>query len=277
MSDRQVSVRGIRQLARKDLSDAVKERQMHLLCGLFGLIGFLVGYGSNQNVGEGLLFFLLFLAPLAGVAFAHQSIVARRAKHEYAVLLGLPFSRGDIILGTFIGRSLLLIAGIASLYLGALIGGFFSPTSFEWDSLLAGFLFGSLTGVIFVSIALGISAWTRSTTVASGGAFGAYLLFVFQLWGLIPDAIAYLLHGFESPSSRPPGAEFFESLSPFDALGNAIEPFAEQLAVNLPLTAGEPNGAGSFYQEPWFGVLVLLCWLVLPTALGYWRFSTSDL
>ncbi len=277
MRERPVSMRGIRQLARKDMADAVRERQLHLLCGILGLFGLLFAYGSHQNVGEGLLFFLVFLAPLAAVAFTHQSIVGRRVNHEYSVLLGLPFSRADIILGTFIGRTLVLVAGITSLYVGALIGGFVSATSFDWSVLAIGFLFGLLIGLIFVSIAIGLSAWTESTAVASGGAFGVYLLFVFQLWGIIPDAVAYLLHGFESPSSRPPGAAFFESLSPFDALGNAVEPFSEQLAVNLPLISGESTGSAALYQEPWFGGLVLAGWLIVPIALGYWRFATSDL
>ncbi|WP_394328123.1 ABC transporter permease subunit [Natrinema hispanicum] len=30
-------------------------------------------------------------------------------------------------------------------------------------------------------------------------------------------------------------------------------------------------------MQDWFGVVVMLCWLIVPVAIGYFRFKRTDL
>jgi len=42
--------------------------------------------------------------------------------------------------------------------------------------------------------------------------------------------------------------------------------------------AGQAMGSTSgFYTETWFAAVVLLAWLLVPLALGYWRFQNAEL
>jgi len=36
-------------------------------------------------------------------------------------------------------------------------------------------------------------------------------------------------------------------------------------------------GDAPFYLQEWFGVVVLLFWLAVPVAIGYYRFERTDL
>jgi ABC-2 type transport system permease protein len=131
--------------------------------------------------------------------------------------------------------------------------------------------------VVFVGIALGVSAAVRSSTAASIGGFVAYLLFTFQLWSILPDAVLYLVNGFESPESRPTWALVFEQLSPYAALRNGATAVSTDLSEAIPLAAASVPRDPPLYMEPWFAGIVVLAWLVFPTLLGYVSFERSDL
>ncbi len=36
-------------------------------------------------------------------------------------------------------------------------------------------------------------------------------------------------------------------------------------------------GEAPFYLQEWFGIVVLLGWLLVPALIGYYRFSRADL
>lgn len=264
-------------IARKDVGDSIRGRRLHVLVGIFTLLGAATGYLSDTNVGEGLVLLLAFLAPLVGLGFTQDSIVTKRAGGELTVLLGLPFARREILLGTYLGRTAVLVAALVGIYVGAAVFALLSGTSFSLATMVGGFLLVAVLGTIFVSIALGISAATESTTVASAGAFGAFLVFVFQLWRLIPDGILYLLNGFSLPPDRPTWAAVFDQLSPFAGVRNLTAGFSSDLAAIFPVVAESVPADPPVYMEPWFGALVTIAWLVVPAALGYRSFERSDL
>jgi ABC-2 type transport system permease protein len=267
----------VRQIARKDFADAVRTRQLYLLVGLFGLIGLGVGYLLDGDVGEALLFLMIFLAPLIGLSFTQHAIAGKRESHELAVLLSLPFSRRDVVAGSYAGRTGLLVVTLASLYAGAIAASLLTGTPLDPGLLAVGFVLLTVIGCVFVSIALGISAGTRSTTVASIGSFLAYIVFVLQVWGLAPRAVAYLLNGFEFPETEATWEAVFTQLSPFAALRNVLVPVSETLAASFPVIASGVPTDPPAYQQPWFGAIVLLVWLVVPALAGYYRFERSDL
>jgi len=265
------------QIARKDVGDSVRGRQLHLLVGLFVLVGVGIGYAASGFLGGILVLLLAFLAPLVGLGFTQQSIVGKRSSHELTVLLGLPFSRRDVVVGTLVGRAVLLVAALVSVYLGAAVGALVSGTTVELDLFVVGFGLSLALGLVFVSVALGISTATRSTTLSSLGAFGAYLLFAFQLWSLLPEGVRYLLNGFSLSGERPTWALVFEQLSPFAAVRNATAGVSAELADTFPVVARSVPEDPPVYMEPWVGALVAAVWFLVPVVLGYLRFARSDL
>jgi len=274
------------QIARKDFDDARRDRQLYYLLALLGLVGLGVGYavGSTGSTADSIVlpFFLLsiyaFLAPISALTISQSDIVGKRTTGELSVLLSLPFSRRTIVIGSFVGRVAVTTAVLLPAFVlaGAVATAMGAPLD---AGLLAGtFLLVWAMGVVFTAIALGISALTRSTTLASGASFGAFLLFVFQVWSLIPGGIRYLLNGLAFPTGpQPQWAAAFIQVSPFAALRNLAYPFAPELLGGFPLAPGSVGDPLPWYQEPVFGGLVVLAWIVLPLAIGYWRFQTTDL
>lgn len=265
------------QIARKDFMDTVRGRQLYFLVALFGIIGAAAGYTVSEGIGEVLLFSMLLLVPLLGLVFTQHTIAGKHKSDEMAVLLGLPFSRLSVVVGTYLGRIGLLVVSLLCLYLSAILFGVFSGARFDPQMLAGGFLMLLVLGAVFISIALGISSATTSTTAASIASIVTYLVFVFQLWTRIPDVILYAVNGFDSPDIRPIWADVFVHLSPFAALRNAVAPVFEGLASDFPLLGVDIPPAVPFYMEQWFGLLVLSGWLVLPVLLGYLKFSRRDL
>lgn len=257
--------------------DAVRGRQAHLLVALFGLFGAFFGYVTGRSVGEDLPSLLVFLVPLAGIALAQHAIVGKRESGELAVLLGLPFSRRDVVAGTYLGRISVVVAAVASAYAGAIPVGIISGASPDVGAIGSGSVILVVVGAVFASIALGISTAVESTTTASAGAFVSYLGLVLPAWQNLPDAVLYAANGFESPGAMPEWATAFDQFAPFIALRNAVGPVAGDLVSGLSPVPGAVPPDPPVYMQPWFGAAVLIGWIVVPVAIGYRRFERSDL
>jgi ABC-2 type transport system permease protein len=266
-----------RQIVRKELRDAVRRRYVLVLGVLFGLVGALIGYSIDGAVAAPVLLAVSFLGPLVAVSFTQHSIAGKRESNEMAVLLGLPFSRGDVVLGTFLAQFVLVGVAVVSTYVGAIVVG-----GLTGGPLSAGALFGSLVftlvlSAIFVGLTLGISAATDSTTVASAGGFLVFFLFAFQVWSIIPSAVLYLINGFSMPASEPVWADVFRQLSPYATLRNALLPVATEVLGQVPLAGPTGSEDSPFYRTAWVGIPATLVWLVAPLLLGYLRFRSVDI
>jgi len=146
-----------------------------------------------------------------------HTIAGKRESHELAVLLSLPFSRRDVVAGSYAGRAGLVVVTLASLYATAITASLLTGTPLDPGLLAVGFVLLTVIGCVFAQ------------------------------------------------------------LSPFAALRNVLVPVSETLAANFPVIgSGVPTDPPA-YQQPWFGAIVLLVWLVVPVLAGYYRFERSDL
>lgn len=264
-------------IARKDLWDAIRPRQLQLMIVFFGLIGAMIGYVVADDAAIASFLALAFLGPLVAVAFTQHAIAGKRESRELSVLLGLPFSRSDVVLGTFLGRTAFILCVIVSTYLGSILVASVTGAVPDPGTVIAGFAIVVVVSVIFVSISLGISAATAKTSMASAGGFLAYFLFAFQLWALIPDAILYAINGFEMVDDQPAWALAFDQLSPFATVRNVATPVAADVADRVPLAVASVPDNPPLYMEPTVAGLATVAWVVLPVLLGYRRFQQSDL
>ncbi|RQG91505.1 ABC transporter [Natrarchaeobius halalkaliphilus] len=268
--------------AREDVRDAVRERQAHVLGVLFVLLGGGLAYSAGRTaqmvsaeielVGR-LVGPLALLIPLVALGLVAPAIVEKRATGALTVLLGLPFSRRTVVLGTVLGRTIVIAAGaLASLIVAVPIALMMGVSVDPVDLLGVALAFGVLA-VTFTAIAVAISTLTRTSTRASFGAFGTYVVFVFGLWAQLPMLALYVVSGFEYPETVPTWVEFVSALNPMTAftnLGGAVSPLENVAFSSVPT---EP----AVYERPSAALVILLAWIGVSVWVSILRFERTDL
>lgn len=279
-------------VARKDFRDAVRSYLFWALSALFLLLVGILTYsytgtdigGSQDKRTLDLVTFIasslgLFVS-LTAIIISYKSIAGEHESGSLKLLLSLPHTRRDVILGKVLGRSAVLsIPVVVALAVGTLAGmialGDFeilAPTAFLLVSLL-------FVGA-YVSIGVGLSALTRSTTQAT--ALGVTFFVVFEvLWEVVLLAVVFITSGFsfDTASESPDWLYLLSQLPPSSAFGTTLV-----AVLDIVADPEETFGAGptadsidAFYGTQWIGLFVLLFWITVPTLLGYWAFERRDL
>lgn len=266
-------------IARKEIGDLRRNRQLHgiaiLLAILFGLLGYLHADSANSGFNEPYELIALlgmvgsFIVPAIGLMLSYETIVKRRQNGQLELQLGFPHHRRDLVLGGYVGRYLAVAAvvltglwacGMVVLLLGATV-----PAR----AFVAYLVTSLVLALAYVAMGIAVSASVRSTSWASIAVFGLFMLFALA-WRIVPSGLAYLLNGFERPATSPWWTEYVATLSPTLAV-------EELLLAMLPASiAGElPFGGGG--AGVGFAVAVLFGWIVLVPIASYLRFDRNDL
>ncbi|WP_181684920.1 ABC transporter permease [Halorhabdus salina] len=271
-------------VAKKDFQDALRSRALWGLSVLFILLSLFIAYafaefttemGIEEQTAEGLAYFLasqigLFVSVTA-IVIAYKAIAGERESGSIKILLSLPHTRRDVLLGKVLGRSATLavptLIGLAAgAALGSVLMGEFAVVAL--GALLAMSL---LFVVTYISIVVGLSALTGSTSRASMLTIGYFLVFEF-LWGAVSFGVVWLMNGFSLPSEMPNWVFLVNQVPPSAA-------FTTGLTALMPgdIPAATDPDFQAFYATPWLGLVILAFWLVVPLAIGYWRFSKADI
>jgi ABC-2 type transport system permease protein len=277
-------------IAKKDFRDA---RRAKILWGATGIFVFfyavflLTASQGNQPAEEaatdaigGLIFAGAFLLPLVLISMAYLAIAGEREAGSIKYLLGLPNSRFDVLLGKFLGRSAIALTAVGiSVVAGAVM------LLFQFGTVPGEYLvYVALTAIFslaFVAIAVGVSAFSASRGKAMAGSIGIYFLFG-VLWivpGVNPqDSVSFLVEDLLGMDAVPELYHFVEQLSPVMAYGAAVQGFV----YGAPDDPGSPefHPAASdtpIYLTDEFMIGILLAWIVVPLAIGYWRFNRAEL
>ena len=275
----------IRAVAEKDFRDAIRSRLMIAVAVMFvAFTGGGVALGAASEFGGdnalGLITLLMLrgtsvFIPIIALGIAFKSIAGERESGSLKVLLSLPNSRLDVVIGKFLGRTAVVFAAVVVGFVSLLVA---AAIAFSGDldvMGIVGFMLAALLlGIVFVSIAVSLSAFTRSTFGAAVGAGSVFVLFQFAWAGLV-FLLRYAVNGFDWPSGeRPDWAEVLTSVNPMEGWRTSTNWLVNELAES-----GETGqqSADAFYLEPWFGFVVLALWIVLPLVVGYLRFEYSDL
>lgn len=270
-----------RLVALKDVGDAMRQYHLHVCVGLVVLLFGTTTYmatGPDRTVNPDTVPWALaslgtFLLPLLAIGFSYGSIVTMRTRGDLKLLLGMPFSRRDVVLGSFLGRSVLVaasaVAGVGVAALVALLRG--APLSVTALMAVAGLL--SVLSVVFVAVSIAASASVSTETRASALVMGAYFLFVFDLWRQLPSAVVWLANGFSLPRELPEWTDIFAHLNPVAAFQNAVNPI---VPVNALTRVSTPDALPIYRTIP-AALLVLALWILVPLIVGYRRFAATDL
>ncbi|MXR53167.1 ABC transporter permease subunit [Halovenus sp. WSH3] len=284
-------------IAKKDFQDSVRSRVLWGIIVLFALLIGGIAYlvvdsgltGANQTVAEALVtgvfgLLVLFFIPITGLFISIKSVVRERESGTINLLLSLPHTRGDMILGKFLGRAAVMTVTIIVGFVPA-IAMLLLQTELSPGVLLSFWFVTVLFGLMFVSIGVGFSALFNSETQGTVG--GIVIFFGLYLWQTVTDLVLGLVD-YELPNfaNRFGLGQMFQDM--FGSLSPSGRGFGAPSSV-LGETVRRQNEAGevvfqtvypesvAFYMQNWFVFVILLLWIAVPLAVGYARFSQIDL
>ncbi len=259
-----------RVIARRDALDPYRSRSLFVYLTVFVL---LFGLGTYLQTSSETALAAMHVStvgvfvPVASVVVGYQAIVKRRENGALRVVLSFPHTRREVVLGTAVGRSVVAAVLITTGFLVATAVYLLRAGVPDLGLLALAWLLALLIGVAMAAFAVGVSASVRTTNRAVVTCFGAFMAFL-GIWGQIPALARYVANGFSMPPGpQPEWALVFTHLNPITA-------YRTTMATLLP---GGASTDPAFYATPWFGVLVLLAWIVVPLAIGATRFDRDDL
>lgn len=285
----------VTRIARKDFRDAVQSRALWALVGAFVVLSLIASFAyveAPELFGEpegatfgGLILFTVGLlglfVPIASIVVCYKAVAGEREIGSIKLLMSLPTTRLHVFLGKVIGRSVVLVVGLG---VGMIVGLLFGAILLGEIDILASLSLVAVTivfVVVYASIMVGISASTGSTTRATTLAL-AFFVIAELVWDVIPMGILYLVSGFQLPTEVPnwtftlmqvaPSTAYFSSVMAALPDSGVVPNGAAETGVG-----GPPPGGDSIFLNPEFGYVVLGFWLVVPLAIGYYRFSTADI
>ncbi|HKL28056.1 MAG TPA: ABC transporter permease [Natrialbaceae archaeon] len=274
-------------VAKKDFQDAVRSRSLWALSVVFVGLAMLTTFmyiefpellgGEEELSGVGLGLFLAGIASLfiglTAIVIAYKALAGERELGSMKLLLALPHTRADVVFGKVLGRTATLAIPIVLGFGAAGLYGYVMISEFSFVDYL---IFLGLTVVFalaFVSIVVGISGSTGSTSRASALAVGFFLLFEL-IWDGVTFGLVYVTNGFALPETMPNWIYVVNQIPPSSAYTTAMMALIPDAIVMGDSAAQEID---AFYATEWLGVVMLVFWIVVPLAIGYRRFKNADL
>jgi ABC-2 type transport system permease protein len=269
-------------IARKEFADALRSR---MIWGIVVIIAVMTSLsagisllipdveGDAEMAIGGASQFAGLLVPIMALIAAYLAIAGERESGSLKVILGLPPSRGEVLLGKFLGRSGVVAIGLA---LGFVVSGVVTAVLYGGLPVVA--FIGTtvltvLLGVSFVGIAIGISAVTATRARAMTLAITAYLGLTL-LWDLAPNAVHLLITGEMPGGVVPAWFLLLQGLSPTGAYNALVQRLLLGSGAAVDARIGGPAPS---YLDPAVFLGILFAWAVVPLLVGYLRFRRADL
>ena len=278
-------------IAKKDFQDALRSRALIVLSVLFAIFAAgavyvfsaVIDLGSAGNISPAvqLLFSIAspvsIFVPLIGVITGYRAIVGERSTGSVKILLSLPHTRRDVLFGKLAGRTAVLSVAVVVGFALAGVVGVVYYSAFPIAAYLGFVVLTLVLGIAYLAFSIGLSASTRSSSIALWGALGFFALFQF-LWGFVTNLVVYVVNGFSTPANfsfvfgyLTGGPDWYQ------LLGLLSPSSAYQTALNAVLPAGGASGSTPYFLQSWFGIVILVIWIVVPLVFGYLRFNSTDL
>ncbi|AJF25928.1 MULTISPECIES: ABC transporter permease [Haloarcula] len=297
-------------IVKKEFADMIRTRAVLVLAIIFltGLVLFPIialysPLGSNAKAASGVLNLVVtsprvlsVIIPIAAIGFTYTAISGERERGSLKILMSLPYTRKDVIIGKLIGRYLSIATTLVVIFVLQIL--VFLPEA--GSDIALGFyskLYG-LTLVLaltFIGFSLGASAATatakRSLMVAAG-----IFLYLFALWGRAARGTGSLLqeHANVASATSIKIELFLKLLNPTRAYQVLVQSTTNSEAtvaqVRAQMVSGGILSAGREQQAfnilegavPWylsdpFAFVILLAWCIVPLAIGYQLFNGADL
>ncbi|EFW93850.1 ABC-type transport system permease protein [Haladaptatus paucihalophilus DX253] len=290
-------------VARKDFRDSLRSRWLWVLTALFvvlfavpPILAFLIENGSIQgSAGQSTDQYLYLmkqetavLIPLISIVIGYAAITGERESGTLKLMLSLPHSRTDVVLGKVLGRS--SVVGISTV-LGFVVAAIILLVTSLTFKFVNYVLFASLTlllGLVFVGLAVGISAAAKTGRRAMVTTISFYIVFL-VLWSGLAKRVASLLGRYAGVGTAGQISTilFIRLLNPMTAYKTLVDTIllssqldARVLLFNRYLQSTVATILGKpipIYFSDAFVIVYLLFWLFVPVAVGYYVFDRADL
>lgn len=243
-------------IAHKEFKDGLRNRWMLFITLLFALLAIGISWFGAAAAGQvgftnlpatiaSLASLATFLMPLIALLLAYDAIVGEEEGGTLMLLLTYPISKKQILLGKFVGHSIIL--GLATLIGFGSAALAIAFTVADIDLGLLFFAFGRfiissiLLGMVFLAFAYVLSSRANEKSTAAGLALGIWFFFVliFDLLLLValvasegkfsPEALPWLL------LFNPTDVYRLINLTGFEAGGEGVGVMA--LATDLPVAS----------------------------------------
>jgi len=261
-------------IAQKELRDRLRNRWVLAVALVFTVFALVIAFfGGAQQGAVGLrsmeftiaslVSLVIYLLPLIALLLGFDAIVGERERGSLDLLLALPVTRLEVLLGKYLGlaAALTLSTVVGFGLVAAVLARNASRAGLE---AYAGFMGSSvLLGLAFLSLAVMLSVLARDRTRASGLAIALWFFFV-----LVFDL---LLLGLLVASGGESGAAAF----PYLLLLNPADVFRilnifslDDVRTLYGLTSIVPAALA----KPWLMALVMFGWIAAPLGIATWRF-----
>ena len=276
-------MRNILLIAAKEIQESLRNRWVLAMTALLAALALsltFLGSAPTGSVGAraldvvivSLSSLTIFLVPLVALLISHDAIVGETERGTMLLLLSYPVSRGQVLLGKFVGHLAILAFatvlgyGTAAVTLAA-TGAAIDTQS--WAAFAAMIGSSILLGAVFIAIGYLISVLVRERATAAGIAIGVWLLFV-----VVFDMV--LLGVLVADQGRMISSDIVTALlllNPTDVyrLLNLAG------ATNASAFSGMSGLAGTVALGPAKLLCTLAVWTVVPLATSAMIFSRRDL
>lgn len=261
-------------VAGKEFKDRIRNRWVLVIAALFTTLALLIAYfGGAQQGAVGfrsieititsLVSLAIYLIPLIALVLGFDAIVGERERGSLDLLLAMPITRFELLLGKYAGlaAALTLATVVGFGLVAAVLAHELDPKSgLHYAVFMASSV---LLGMAFLSIAVLFSVLSADRMRASGLAIAAWFLFV-----LVFDL---LLLGALVASGGQWGGDVFPYLlllNPTDVFRVLNVILIGEVRTMYGLTSVFP----AVLANPWLLLAVMLGWIAAPLLLAAWRF-----
>ena len=265
-------------IAGKEFWDRVRNRWVLAVAVVFTALALVIAYfGAAQQGSVGfrgveitiasLVSLVIYLVPLIALILGFDAIVGERERGSLDLLLSMPITRLELLLGKFLGLSAALSFSTLA---GFGVAGVVLSTSMSLDALYHyfGFILSSiLLGMSFLSLAVTLSVVSNDRTSASGMAIALWFFFV-----LIFDLILLGLlvaTGGEMDVTASNLFPYLLLLNPTDVF-RILNVFTMDEVRNI---YGLATVLPAHLSNPWLLTSTMLLWIAAPLSFAAWRFK----
>ncbi len=269
--------RQVAAIARKELRERLRSRWVLAVAAVFTLFALVIAYfGAAQQGAVGfrgieltiasLVSLAIYLVPLIALILGYDAIVGERERGSLDLLLSLPITRVELLIGKYLGLAAALAVstfagfGLVGVLLVAQGGG---GALFHYGGFM---LSAILMGMAFLSLAVLVSVLAASKTAASGAAIALWFAFVL-VYDLVLLGVLVLTEG-ALPAALVSGLLL---LNPADVF-RVLNVFSLEEVKTL---YGLATVASDTLTAPWLLAAVMGAWIVAPLALALARFRAT--
>lgn len=262
-------------IAGKEWRDRIRNRWVVAVALIFASFALAIAYFGSAQQGEvgfrgidvtiaSLVSLVIYLVPLIALVLGYDAIVGEKERGSLELLLAMPITRFEILLGKFLGLSAALASATALGFgagLLALAGQLTTRDVYHYLGFAGSAI---LMGMAFLSLSILVSVVAPDRIRASGTAIGLWFFFVLVfdllLLGALVSSEGKLGSGVFGVLLMLNPADVFRLLNIF---GSEQVQSMYGLATVMPDTLTNPAVL----------VAVMLGWIIAPFIVAHWRFK----